>query len=296
MRKPTLILSIATASALSFTAHAADSASAAAPGTQRMPTVTSTSTSLLNEEMPVDDTGRPEWTSARRFTTTRVYIQKGPWEVGVEQWWRYRYKRDNSSISRLSSEVEIGLPYRMQFDFYYDHAVDGDGHSRTEDYSFELRYALADWGKIPLNPTLYAEYKVVPEGPDVFEGKILLGDQIAGGWHYGINFVWEQQLSGERETEYQVVAGLSKTILDGRLSAGIEAKYDNDSVKGGRSKAEQIFLVGPSLQWRPTEHLHVDMTALIGVNSDSPRQECYFILGYDFGHKDSEYHTVSGQR
>jgi hypothetical protein len=296
---PTIFLaSIVSIAALSVAGRAAEPAPASSSSSspQRMPTVTSVDSNLLQEERPVDETGRPEWTSARRFTTTRVYIQKAPWEVGIEQWWRYRYKRDNSSISRLSSEIEIGLPYRMQLDLYYDHAVDGDGHSRAEDFAVELRYAFADWGKIPLNPTVYAEYKFAAEGPDVFEGKILLGDQIAGGWHYGINFVWEQQLSGERECEYQIVAGISKTILDGKLSAGLEIKYDNDTVKGGRGDAEDIFLWGPSVQWRPTENFHIDMTALIGANDESPRQECYLILGYDFGRKDSEYHPISGRR
>ena len=104
-----------------------------------LPTVTVTDAAnregLLNEERPIGETGRPEWTSARRFSTTRVYIQREPWEVGVGQWWRYRYKRDNSSISRLTSEIEMGLPYRMQLDVYYDMAVDGDSRSRTEDFA-----------------------------------------------------------------------------------------------------------------------------------------------------------------
>jgi hypothetical protein len=41
------------------------------------------------------------------------------------EWWRYRYKRDNSSMSRPTSEIEMGLPNRMQLDVYYDMAVDG---------------------------------------------------------------------------------------------------------------------------------------------------------------------------
>lgn len=284
---------IAVAAAMALPALAADPADT----TRRMPTVTATTTTTsgLREEQPTDATGRPEWTNARRFGTTRVYIQKAPWEVGVEQWWRYRYKRDNSSISRLSSEIEIGLPYRMQLDLYYDMEVDGDGRSRTEDFAFELRYALADWGKLPLNPTLYAEYKIVPEGADVFEAKLLLGDQFGEGWHYGINFVYEKQIGDDRESEFQVVAGLSKTILDGRLGLGAEFKYDLASVHGERSTPEHIFLLGPSIQWRPTDHIHVDMTALFGLNQDSPRNECYLIVGYDFGKKDGAYTPISNR-
>ena len=47
-----------------------------APGEiQRMPTVTALDSSLLTEENALGATGRPEWTSARRFPGTRVYIQ-----------------------------------------------------------------------------------------------------------------------------------------------------------------------------------------------------------------------------
>ncbi len=159
------ILALTVASLLGGVSFAA----AQAEGVQRLPTVTTTDSmsGKLQEERPVGETGRPEWTSARRFSTTRVYLQQDPWEVGVGAWWRYRNKRDNSSISRLTGEIEIGLPYRFQLDFYYDMAVDGDSRSRTEDFAAEVRYALADWGKIPLNPTLYAEYKWVAEGADV---------------------------------------------------------------------------------------------------------------------------------
>ena len=291
MLKTTTIVTLA----LACGAFAAEKPRTAAD-IQRMPTVTATDSALLTEEQPVGETGRPEWTSARRFPTTRVYIQKEPWEVGVEQWWRWRYKRDGSSISRLTSEVEIGLPYRMQLDLYYDMAVDGDGRSRTEDFAAEIRYALADWGVIPMNPTVYAEYKWTDEAPDVLELKLLLGDQIAGGWHYGVNFVWERQLGGELETEWQVVAGISKTVLDGRLGLGVEAKYVHASVHGDRGNPEHIILAGPSVQWRITDRVHFSTTALFGTNEDSPRSECFFILGYDFGKEDGKYRPVSGRR
>ena len=294
MKNTLILLTLATASAWSATP--VPNQEIAKP----MPTVTVTDTayhgSFINTERPIGETGRPEWTSARRFSTTRVYIQREPWEVGVGQWWRYRYKRDNSSISRLTSEIEMGLPYRMQLDVYYDMAVDGDSRSRTEDFAVELRYALADWGVIPLNPTLYAEYKWVDQAPDVLELKLLLGDQIAGGWHYGINLIYERQLGGELETECQVVGGISKSLLDGRLGIGVEAKYNHATVHEERSNPEHIFLVGPSVQWRITERLHLDATALFGANQDSPRNECYLILGYDFGKEDGKYHPVSGQR
>ena len=116
------------------------------------------------EEQPADETGRPNWTSHRRFGTTRVYIQKAPWEIGIEQWWRVRDNRDGTVQHKFQEEIEIGLPFRMQLDIYGDWFADGDSRAQYGDTAFELRWAMADWGRIPLNPTLYAEYKVAGDG------------------------------------------------------------------------------------------------------------------------------------
>lgn len=250
----------------------------------RMPTVHAIDKPLLSEERPIGPTGRPEWTSARRFTTTRVYIQQDPWQVGIGAWWRARHNRDGTWSSRVTGEVEIGLPYRMQLDLYEEIHVDGARRSQQEDIAAELRWALADWGVIPLNPTLYAEYKWVDEGADVFEAKLLLGGDLGPGWHYGLNLVWEKELGGaDRTTEFQIVGGLSRTLFDERLSVGFEAKYVNETVTGDRDHPTQKFLIGPSVQVRFTDRLHLDATALFGTNRDAQRQELWLVLGYDFG-------------
>ncbi|MCX6980645.1 MAG: transporter [Verrucomicrobia bacterium] len=269
-------------------------------GVQRMPTVTSLAGSIL-EEQPVDETGRPEWTSARRFTGTRVYIQKAPWEFGIESWWRIKHKRDGTLRHRLLQEVEIGLPGRLQLDLYTDHEGDNTGAFHFHSFNVELRYALAEWGKIWGNPTIYAEYKFADHhwGPDVYEFKLLFGDQLAPRWHWGLNFVWEAELGGDREQEFQVTGGLSYTVIDGKLGVGVEAFYDRDSVKGARGSAVDIFAVGPSIQWRVTKNIHVDLNCMFGTNKQSERQIAYLIVGYDFGPGESKkksYTPISGQR
>ena len=268
---------------------------------QRMPVVNSIAGSLLTEEQPADETGRPEWTGARRFAGTRVYIQKAPWEVGIESWWRLKHRRDGTIAHRLLQEVEIGLPGRMQLDLYTDHEGSNDGRFHFQSFNAELRYALADWGKIWGNPTLYAEYKFADKhwGPDVYECKLLLGDQLAPRWHWGVNFVWEAEVGGEREQEFQVTTGLSYTVIDGKLGVGLETFYDRDSVKNARGSASDIFAVGPSIQWRVTKNIHVDLNCMFGTNKASERQIGYLVIGYDFGPGESKKHgytPISGQR
>jgi hypothetical protein len=278
-------------------------AAIAAPPTTRMPETTTTAFngSVLSEETRIGVTQRPEWTSARRFAGTRVYIQKEPWEVGVESWWRIKHKRDGTLAHRLLEEVEIGLPYRMQLDLYTDIEGNNEGKFHYQSFNVELRWALADWGVIWGNPTLYGEYKFAdPDwGPDVYEFKLLLGDEIAPRWHWGVNFVWEAETGWDREQEFQITGGLSYTLVDGKIGIGVEAFYDHDTVKGERGNPANIFAIGPSVQFRLTKNLHVDINCMFGTNEDSERQIGYLVIGYDFGpggHSEQQYTPVSGQR
>jgi hypothetical protein len=45
---------------------------------------------------------------------------------------------------------------------------------------------------------------------------------------------------------------------------------------------ETEFLIGPSVQWRPTSRMHLDVVPLVGVTHDSPRLEAFVIFGFDF--------------
>ena len=258
-------------------------------------------TDQLKEQAPTGAFGAPEWTSARRFTGTRVYLQQSPWEVGVESWWRFKNHRDGTASNRLLEEVEIGLPYRMQLDLYNDIEGDQDGRFHYQSFNVELRYALADWGTIWGNPTLYAEYKFADGhwGPDVYELKLLLGDEFARRWHWGVNFVWEAETGGEREQEFQIAGGLSYSVVDSRLGIGVEFLYDHDTVKGERGAPAKQFNIGPSIQFRPSDRWHIDLSCMFGTNNDSNRQIAFLIVGYELGggapsQAEHRYTPVSG--
>ncbi len=291
----TILLTLA---ALSFTLTAAERT----PASSLPQEIVRMGSSTLAEEQPTGVTGRPEWTGSRRFPGTRVYIQKEPGEVGVESWWRFKRKRDGSVANRLLEEIEIGLPHRMQLDLYND--IEGDGRGAFHNHSFnvELRWALADWGQIWGNPTIYGEYKFVDKhwGSDVYELKLLLGDQLAPRWHWGVNFVWEAETGGEREQEIKVTGGLSYTVIDGKFGVGVEAFYDRATVHGARGDEANIFAIGPSVQWRITDHLHVDLNCMFGTNEDTERHIAFLVVGYDFGSPKKAaphgYSPISGQR
>jgi len=237
----------------------------------------------LLEEAPTGAYGAPEWTGDRRFSTTRVYLQQGPGEIGFEQWWRGRFYRDGTAQSKFLSEIEIGLPYRFQLDIYENWTSDEHHYATQDSVAFELRYALADWGKIPLNPTLYAEYAIGDHDPDTIEVKLLLGQDLAPRWHYGVNFSCEQEVTGGHSTELLAAQGISYTVIDQKLSVGLEMEFIHTTEHGNRHDPSVEFNIGPSIQWRPTSNTHLDIVPLFGTTQDSPRVEAFIIFGIDFG-------------
>ena len=234
----------------------------------------------VSEENLVGENQQPEWTAYRRFPTTRIYVLP-PWQVEFEQWWKGKFPREGESDHLFQSEIEIGLPYRFQLDVYQN--VENADNGTTTGNQIEARWALADWNRIPLNPTLYAEWKFNNDAPDAYELKLLLGEQLARRWHWGLNLFFERETGGERTTEWGFSQALSYTLIDSKLGVGLEMNYENITVKGSRGSPENEFLIGPSIQWRPNRRVHLDFVPLFGATNDSPIVESFIVFGIELG-------------
>lgn len=241
--------------------------------------VSGSDVSELTEDQPVGDFKQPSWVKNRRFGKTRIFVQKDVGEIGFEQWYRARTFDSGRVTQRSQTEFEIGLPYRMQLDIYENLIHDNEKNNgwQQEEVSVELRYAFADWGVIPLNPTLYLEYAFAKEGADGIEPKILIGDDFGSGWHWGANLIHERRVWGDAKAEWGISGGLSKSLIDSCFSVGIEGKWTHP--EGGKDEG----IIGPSIQWLPTANSHLDLVAMAGVNDSSPNVECWLIYGIDFG-------------
>jgi hypothetical protein len=283
-----LLTALLAAGARAKTDYTTTSATAATPSNSarqrsfELPpvTVVGQSEPSLREEERVGTYAQPRWTATRRFPNTRVYVIPEH-QIEVEYWIRPTFTEDGETEIRQLYEIEVGLPYRFQLDLYYRSDQVG-----TEDYlngaQFEVRWALADWGKIWGNPTIYLEYAPLEDRPDKIEARLLLGDELAPRWHWGLNFNWEGETGGEREYEYQVAGGLSYTVVDEKFSIGVEAKALFTDVKGDRGNFTDTYFVGPSFQWRPMPQLTLNLAPLIGVGDNSPDAEITLNIGWEF--------------
>lgn len=235
---------------------------------------------------------QPAWTTQRPFPTVRTYVLPAG-QMQVEQWYRPRWKKNGTREDRILEELSIGLPHRFQLDVYYRWNIkpndDGNYTANHEGVQIELRYALADWDVISLNPTLYAEWvqrDTKNDYPDKYELKLLLADQFFGDRiFYGGNFILEKEVGGERATELGYSQAFSTTIIERKLMAGIESWYRSETVHGARGEPTHELLVGPTMQWRPTNRTFLTISPLFGVTKDAPKVEMFVVFGYQFGQR-----------
>lgn len=237
----------------------------------------------LREEGLIGPYQQPLWTATRRFPTTRVYVvPEGKLEA--EYWLRTTFKKDGTVDYRSLYEVEFGLPHRLQFDIYLRTDQSGKSGDVYNSEQLELRYALADWGKLPGNPTLYLEWIRHDKeyGPDQIEPKLLFGGELAPRWHWGLNFVGEFETGGELEREYSVRSGLSYALQDYALALGAECQASFTDTREDRGDFEESIVIGPSVQYRPSHEMTINFAPLFGVTDDSPDAQIWFNAGWEF--------------
>lgn len=122
---------------------------------------------VTGEELP-SAYGAPPGVSRTRFSPSVTAYVLPPWCFYTGAIWQSDIS-GSPPFHQFTQEVEMGLPGRF--------GVAGEltwqrfnGGGDTRSISLEARYALADWNKIPLNPTLFLEYKfgtgriIKPEG------------------------------------------------------------------------------------------------------------------------------------
>jgi len=196
-------------------------------------TVTAQRVSEYREEDLIGPYGQPEWIAHRRFPTTRVYVRP-PGTFEFEFWKRPTILRHGPTEIQTQYEFEVGLPGRFQVDMGIVSDQEGnEGPSEFDEQKFEVRWACADWGKIPGNPTLYVELANRDLEADVMEYKLLLGDQLSAGWHWGTDLVFEHEMGGDIANTHEITGGLGKILTDESCSLG-----------GDSPDAQAFFVLG----------------------------------------------------
>jgi len=247
---------------------------------------------VLRQEAPVGPYDQPWWTTERTFSTSRVYVRP-PGTVEFVQHWTPEFN-EGEAAHAFREEIEIGLPYRFQLDVYQNWNIE-NSDAFYKGSSVELRYALADWGKIPLNPTLYGEWSFNDRSPDVWEVKLLLGDTFCHRWNWASNFTYENETGGEREREVQISQALTYALIDRTLNVGVEGLWEYKTAANSH-EADYEFLIGPSVNVHPTRNSFVTVAPLFRATADSPNAEIFVVAGFQFRFGGPATEREEGQR
>src|ERR1700720_2122852 len=172
--------------------------------------------------------GAPPAFSRSRFSNlTNAYVLP-PWAFFFGEIYEGDAFRHGPPDHLFTQEIEMGLPYRLgvAFETTFERFNGGGGASTA---SIEGRYALADWNKIPLNPTLFVEYKFgvgpirheegpapppgeeeeagPPQHPNAYEVRLLLAQDFCKQWEWALNGFFEKENTGDRGREWGFAKG-----------------------------------------------------------------------------------------
>lgn len=282
---------------------------AALPARSDAQTASTESVVVQGEEVP-SAYGAPPALSRSRFSNlVNAYVlPEGAVYAGfIYQGDALRYNRPDHNFTQ---EVEIGLPYRLGLAF--ENSVETfRGTSQERTFSVELRYAFADWDKIPLNPTVFVECKLgighilhdegPPERmgpgeavdflnernplPDSFEVRLLLAEEFFGKLEWAFNGFFEQEAGGDRGREYGFAQSAMVPIIlpKERLKVGVEMQLTTFTDKGIRDDPSYRFIVGPTIAWKPTKNTRIDVSPLFGATHDAPRASVFAVFSMLFG-------------
>ena len=230
------------------------------------------------------------------------------------------YQGDSLKFNRpdhmLTQEIEIGLPNR--FGLAFENSIENHrGTTQERTFSIEGRYALADWNKIPLNPTIFVEYKfgvgdilhdegppeMVPKGegrafleehlklPDAVEVRLLLAQDFSNKVEWAANIFVEQEIGGDRGREVGFSQSLMFPILlsNERLKVGAEMQYISFTDAGLREEGTKSarVVIGPTIAWKPSKNTRLDVSPLFGVTDDAPHASVFVVFSMLFGGSES---------
>ena len=268
---------------------------------QLMAQATTESVCLLvpaREEVPSAYGAPPEFSRSRFSNAVNAYVLP-PWAFFFGELFEGQGFRHGPPDYLFTQEIEMGLPFRFnvaaetQFERF-----NGGGGAQT--VSLEARWALADWNKIPLNPTLFAEYKFgvgtirheevpppmgaggeeeeeeeggPPKVPDAYEVRLLLAQDFGEHVEWAMNWFFEKENTGDRGREWGFSQAAMTPILlpNERLKVGIEMEYKNITVKDTRGDPLHSFTIGPTLAWKPTAQTRLDISPLFGCTAGDSR-------------------------
>src|SRR5215469_11998242 len=216
-------------------------------------------------EIPSAYGAPPDLSHGRISTLTKSYVLS-PFSLELESGYEGDIFRHGLPAQLFRQEIEMGLP---------------------ASFTLEARYALADWNKLPLNPTISAEYRFGfnDTSQDSVELALLLSHDFPNLIEWALNIFVNREFGGRESTSAGFAQSVEVPVLlpEEKLEVGLEMQYRSGGETIEPDRTVKGLVVGPTLAWRPTKSVRFDLSPLFGCSDHAPALQIFTAFSFSFG-------------
>ena len=238
-------------------------------------------------EIPSAYGAPPDLSHGRISTLTKSYVLS-PFSFELESGYEGEIFRHGLPAQLFRQEVEMGLPAR--FTVGVQNRVEHFAEDTFErSFALEARYALANWNKPPLNPTISVEYRFglsnAVQVQDSGELALLVSHDFPNLVEWAMNIFVDREFGGREGTSGGFAQSIETPVLlpEEKLEVGLEMQYRSggETIEPGRTI--KGLVIGPTLAWRPTKSVRVDLSPLFGCSDHTPALQMFAVFSVSFG-------------
>ena len=236
-------------------------------------------------EIPSAYGAPPDLSHGRISTLTKSYVLS-PFSFELEGGYEGDIFRHGLPVQLFRQEVEMGLPARFTVGVQnqVEHFA-GDTFDRS--FTLEARYALANWNKLPLNPTISAEYRFAFSDTSQNSGELalLISHDFPNLIEWAMNIFVDREFGGKESTSAGFAQSVEVPVLlpDEKLEVGLEMQYRSGGETIEPDRTIKGLVIGPTLAWRPTKSVRFDLSPLFGCNDHTPAVQMFAVFSFSFG-------------
>jgi len=236
-------------------------------------------------EIPSAYGAPPDMSHGRISTLTKSYVLS-PFSFELESGYEGDIFRHGLPVQLFRQEVEMGLPARFTVGVQnqVEHFA-GDTFERS--FTLEARYALANWNKLPLNPTISAEYRFGfnDTSQDSVEFALLISHDFPNLIEWAMNIFVDREFGGRESPSAGFAQSVEVPVLlpEEKLEVGLEMQYRSGGETIEPDRTVKGLVIGPTLAWRPTKSVRFDLSPLFGCSDHTPALQIFTVFSFSFG-------------
>jgi hypothetical protein len=229
----------------------------------------------------------PDLSHGRISTLTKSYVLS-PFSFELEGGYEGAIFRHGLPAQVFRQEIEMGLPTRFTVGVQnqVEHFA-GDTFDRS--LTLEARYALANWNKLPLNPTISVEYRFGLDNAvqlqDSGEFALLISHDFPNLVEWAMNIFVDREFGGSESTSAGFAQSVEIPVLlpEEKLEIGLEMQYRSGGETIEPERTIKGLVIGPTLAWRPTKSVRFDVSPLFGCSDHTPALQVFAVFSLSFG-------------